>query len=179
MPLVVVLGAALAGTALIVTGHGGDAAAAPQAMRAGVAYSVASAMLYAAFTTVSGRLSNALGAGPMTTCLTVVAAAVMGLSALYRPLAWPVQVAPEAWLLYLGVVTAALALLAFSWGAAHLTPTALTVATLVEPLTAVALAALLLGETLSLAQWCGGALLMAAIWGLSRRGAGSGVHVGG
>ena len=111
----------------------------------------------------------------MTTCLTLVAAVVMGLSALYRPLAWPAEVAPEAWLLYLGVVTAALALLAFSWGAARLTPTALTVATLVEPLTAVALAALLLGERLSGWQWIGGALLMGSIWGLSvreaRRGA--------
>ena len=128
-----------------------------------------SAVLYAAFTLVSGRLSQSLGAGSMTTCLTVVAALVMGLSALYRPLAWPAEVAPEAWLLYLGVVTAALALLAFSWGAARLTPTALTVATLVEPLTAVALSALLLGEKLSAWQWLGGALLMGSIWGLSAR----------
>jgi DME family drug/metabolite transporter len=139
-------------------------------MLAGVGFSIASAMLYAAFTLVSGRMSQTLGAGPMTTCLTVVAAVVMGLSGLYRPLAWPAEVAPEAWLLYLGVVTAALALLAFSWGAARLTPTALTVATLVEPLTAVALSALLLGEHLSAGQWFGGALLMGSIWGLSARG---------
>ena len=175
-PLLVVLAAALAGTSLIVAREGGSTSALPEgAMAAGVAFSVASAVLYAAFTLVSGRLSNAIGAGPMTTCLTVVAAIVMGLSAFYRPLAWPAEVAPEAWLLYLGVVTAALALLAFSWGAARLTPTALTVATLVEPLTAVALSALLLGERLSPWQWLGGALLMGAIWGLSRRGSG-GVH---
>jgi DME family drug/metabolite transporter len=138
-----------------------------------VAFSVASAVLYAAFTLVSGRLAQDLGAGPMTTCLTIVAAVVMGLSGFYRPLAWPAEVAPEAWLLYLGVVTAALALLAFSWGAARLTPTALTVATLIEPLTAVALSALLLGEQLSAWQWLGGTLLMGAIWGLSRRGSGA------
>jgi DME family drug/metabolite transporter len=176
-PLVVVLVAALAGTALIVARDGGCGAALPDgAMRAGVAFSVASAVLYAAFTLVSGRLAQDLGAGPMTTCLTVVAAVVMGLSGVYRPLAWPAEVAPEAWLLYLGVVTAALALLAFSWGAARLTPTALTVATLLEPLTAVALSALLLGEQFSIWQWLGGALLMGAIWGLSRRRAG-GLHV--
>jgi DME family drug/metabolite transporter len=45
----------------------------------------------------------------------------------------------------------------------------LTVATLVEPLTAVALSALLLGEHLSAMQWLGGALLMGSIWGLSVR----------
>ena len=169
-PLLVVLAAALSGTALIVARHGGSSGELPAGvMLAGVGFSIASAVLYAAFTLVSGRLSQRLGAGPMTTCLTLVAAFVMGLSALYRPLAWPAEVAPEAWLLYLGVVTAALALLAFSWGAARLTPTALTVATLVEPLTAVALAALLLGEQLSGWQWVGGALLMGSIWGLSAR----------
>ena len=168
--LLVVLAAALGGTALIVSRHGGGAGEVPAAvMLAGVGFSIASAMLYAAFTLVSGRLSQSLGAGPMTLCLTIVAAVVMGLSSIYRPLAWPADVPPEAWLLYLGVVTAALALLAFSWGAARLTPTALTVATLVEPLTAVALSALLLGEHLSAWQWAGGLLLMSSIWGLSAR----------
>ncbi len=173
LQLVVVLVAALAGTTLIVVRHGtapaGASAASDADLLAGVAYSVASALLYAGFTLVSGRLSSGLGAGPATTCLTIVAAAVMGLSALYRPLHWPVDVAPEAWFLYLGVVTAALALLAFSWGAARLSPTALTVATLVEPLTAVLLAAWLLGEHLGPWQWFGGALLIGSIWGLGRR----------
>ena len=66
------------------------------------------------------------------------------------------------------MVTAALALLAFSWGAARLSPTALTVATLVEPLTAVLLAAAFLGERLQPAQWVGALLLMGGIWGLGR-----------
>lgn len=165
--------AALAGTVLIVLRHGADGTAqAPVpagVFWAGVGFSIASGALYAGFTLVSGRLSGELGAGPATMALTVVAAAVMGLSALYRPLAWPAEVAPEAWLLYLGVVTAALALLAFSWGAARLSPTALTVATLVEPLTAVALAAVLLNQPLAGVQWLGAALLLAAIWGLGRR----------
>ena len=165
-----VLVAALAGTALIVGLPGADGASrAADAMLAGVIFSVASALLYAAFTLASGRLSQRLGAGPLTTCLTVVAALVMGVSGLIRPLAWPTELAPEAWLLYLGVITAALALLAFSWGAARLTPTALTVATLIEPLTAVTLAALLLGEQLGAWQVVGGALLMASIGGLGLR----------
>ena len=172
LPLVLVLGAALAGTVLIVLRHG--SATGPSSaddLLIGIAWSIASAVLYAGFTLVSGRLSQGLGAGPATMGLTVVAASVMGLSALWRPLGWPAEVAPEAWLLYLGVVTAALALLAFSWGAARLSPTALTVATLVEPLTAVLLAAWLLGQHLAPTQWLGAALLLSGIWGLSRRGA--------
>jgi DME family drug/metabolite transporter len=93
----------------------------------------------------------------------------MALSSLYRPLYWPTGIPPQAWFLYLGVVTAALALLAFSWGAARLTPTALTVATLVEPLTAVLLAALFLGEQLGAWQWLGGFLLLFSIGTLGRR----------
>ena len=174
VPLAAVLLAALVGTALIVLKY--DAATAPalpSMLWSGIGFSLASAVLYAGFTLVSGRLSSSLGAGPATTCLTVVAAAVMGLSAFYKPLTWPAEVPPEAWLLYLGVVTAALALLAFSWGAARLSPTALTVATLVEPLTAVALSALLLGQRLTASQWLGAVMLVGAIWGLSRRGAGA------
>ena len=168
--LVVVLAGALAGTVLIVASHGGGPGAATTAdLVAGIAYSVASATLYAGVTLVSGRLSTTLGAGPAATCLTVVAATTMAIASFWRPLHWPAEVAPEAWFLYLGVVTAALALLAFSWGAARLSPTALTVATLVEPLTAVLLAALLLGERLSATQWGGAALLLAAIWALGRR----------
>jgi len=175
-PLVGWLAAALAGTALVVMRHDGAAAEA-RALWEGVALSVGSALLYAVFTLVSGRLSQALGAGPATTGLTIVAAAVMGLAALYTPLGWPEQLPLEAWLLYLGLVTAALALLAFSWGAARLSPTALTVATLVEPLTAVLLAALLLGQALVPLQWLGALLMLAGIAGLGRREKG-GAHAG-
>lgn len=170
--LVATLAAALAGTVLVVLREGGPAAGVSAGtVAAGVSFSVASAVLYAGFTLVSGRLSQALGAGPATMGLTVVAAVVMGLSAFYAPLAWPGDVPPEAWLLYLGLVTAALALLAFSWGAARLSPTALTVATLVEPLTAVLLAALLLGQALSASQWLGAVLMLASIAALGRRDA--------
>lgn len=165
-PLVGLLAAALVGTAMVVLRHGGATDAPLATLVEGVALSVASALLYAVFTLVSGGLSKALGAGPATMGLTVVAAATMGLAALYTPLAWPDQLPPEAWLLYLGLVTAALALLAFTWGAQRLSPTALTVATLVEPLTAVLLAAWLLGEHLGPLQWLGAALMLGAITGL-------------
>jgi len=78
--LLAVLTAALTGTALIVARHGGTTGELPAGeMLTGIAYSIASAVLYAGFTLVSGRLSQRLGAGPMTTCLTLVAAVVMGL----------------------------------------------------------------------------------------------------
>lgn len=171
MPLVLVLIGAIVGTILIVaqqgstTSHGSASSA-----LIGVACSIGSALLYAGFSMVSGRISIALGAGPATTCLTVVAAATMGLFGLFRPLSWPTDVPPQAWFLYLGLVTAALALLAFSWGAASLKPIALTVATLLEPLTAVILSAMLLDQHLEIMQWVGGALLLLSIWALGKKG---------
>lgn len=172
LALVATLAAALGGTALVVVRHESAAGAVAAAtLWAGVGFSVASALLYAGFTLVSGRLSSTLGAGPATTGLTVVAAAVMALAAFYTPMGWPTDLPPEAWLLYLGLVTAALALLAFTWGAARLSPTALTVATLVEPLTAVLLAAWLLGQDLAPPQWLGAVLMVAAIAALGRRDA--------
>ncbi len=168
-PLVLVLGAALLGTALVVSRHGQSQAVPAADVLAGVGYSLVSALLFAGFSLGSGRLSTRLGAGPAATCMTIVAAAAMGLYGWVRPLQWPEGLPPQAWYLYLGVVTAALALLAFSWGAARISATALTVATLIEPLTAVLLSAWLLGEALGPLQYAGAVLLMAAIWGLGRR----------
>ena len=169
-PLVAVLAAALLGTVLVVSRHDlGPGSAQPQDLAWGIGYALGSAGLYAGFTLVSGRLSVELGAGPSAACLTLVAAGVMAAFSWWRPLQWPTGLPPQVGFLYLGVVTAALALLAFSWGAARLSPTALTVATLVEPLTAVLLAAALLGERLGAWQWGGGALLLLAIGGLGRR----------
>jgi DME family drug/metabolite transporter len=172
LQLILVILGAIIGTVLIVARHQpqGTGATANGAVL-GVAFSVGSALLYAGFSTISGRISIALGAGPATACLTVVAAVAMALFGLYRPLAWPTDVPPQAWFLYLGVVTAALALLAFSWGAARLSPTAVTVATLLEPLTAVVLSALLLGQQFGAVQWFGGALLLLSIWILGKRAA--------
>ncbi|MCV2348777.1 DMT family transporter [Paucibacter sp. Y2R2-4] len=172
LQLFLVLGGALLGTVLIVARHGAEPAReGTGSLGLGVLFSMASAFLYAGFSMISGRISIALGAGPATACLTTVAAAAMGLFGLYRPLTWPQDVPPQAWFLYLGVVTAALALLAFSWGAARLKPSALTVATLLEPLTAVLLSALLLGQHLNAQQWLGGALLLLSIWVLGKRSA--------
>jgi drug/metabolite transporter, DME family len=171
--LLMVLIGAIVGTVLIVAQHGPKPiGSTTNGVLLGVVFSIGSALLYAGFSMISGQLSMALGAGAATACITVVAAAAMGVFGLYRPFSWPTDLPPQAWFLYLGVVTAALALLAFSWGAARLKPTALTVATLLEPLTAVVLSTVLLGQHLSAFQWFGGMLLLLSIWVLGKRAAG-------
>ena len=170
LQLFLVLSGAIIGTILIITQHGSTSTDVDsQSNLLGVLFSIGSALLYAGFSMINGRISIALGAGQATACLTVVAAVVMGLTTFFRPLSWPTEFPPQAWFLYLGLVTAALALLAFSWGAARLKPTALTLATLLEPLTAVVLSALLLGQHFGSLQWIGSSLLLLSIWGLGRR----------
>lgn len=167
--LLCVLSMAIVGTVLVVSHHGSGASSDTQNMVIGILFSLGSAFLYTGFSLVSGKLSTDLGAGQSATCLTIIAAAAMALFGLIRPLSWPEGIPPQAWYLYLGIITAALALLAYSWGAARLSPTALTVATLVEPLTAVILSALILGSQMTSLQWLGGAFLMWSIWILGRR----------
>jgi drug/metabolite transporter, DME family len=167
--LLFVLAGAIFGTLLIIVKDGASQGVDTNSTLLGVAFSICSALLYAGFSLFSGRISIALGAGAATACLSVVAAVVMSVFTFFEPFIWPTDVPPQAWFLYLGVVTAALALLAFSWGAARLKPTALTIATLLEPLTAVVLSALLLDEHLSVWQWLGGILLLWSIWVLGRR----------
>lgn len=168
--LILILFGAILGTVLIIVKKGSSHLVADSySMFLGVIFSIGSALLYAGFSMISGKISIALGAGAATACLSVVATTATGLYAFYKPLTWPIEIPPQAWFLYLGVVTAALALLAFSWGAARLKPTALTVATLLEPLTAVVLSALLLGAYLSTLQFIGGFLLLLSIWILGKR----------
>ncbi|RRJ83792.1 DMT family transporter [Aestuariirhabdus litorea] len=170
LQLFLVLLGALSGTVLITTRNADSAEHfGSGSMVLGVTFSLGSAFLYAGFSMVNGRISKALGAGPTAACLTLVAAVIMSLNFLFSPFIWPTEIPPQAWFLYLGIVTAALALLAFSWGAVRLSPTALTVATLLEPLTAVILSALLLGQHFGGLQWVGSILLLFSIWLLGRR----------
>lgn len=77
----------------------------------------------------------------------------------------------EGWLvlLYLGAVPTALAFVLFLIGIRHVTATAASIVTLLEPLTATTLAALLFGERFGAAGVAGAGLLFLAIMLLTRR----------
>ncbi|MCS6939247.1 MAG: EamA family transporter [Roseiflexus sp.] len=79
----------------------------------------------------------------------------------------------EGWLvlLYLGAVPTALAFVLFLVGVRHVTATVASIVTLLEPLTATILAALLFGERFGTAGAAGAGLLLLAIMLLIRRSA--------
>jgi len=72
------------------------------------------------------------------------------------------------WLIYMGLGTASLAFWAFATGARRLSPTRVTVATLIEPLIAAVLGVIILGETLHVSQIVGAVGLFGAILLLAR-----------
>lgn len=157
---------ALGGTALLVAP--GQAGAGASGLK-GVLFALGSALGYATLALCSRSLAAryhpvqpllvGFGAG----ALLLLPFALLAGATLHFPAAgWGL-------LVYLGVVPTALAYILFLAGMRHVSATAASVITLLEPLTAAGLAWLLFGERLSSLGLLGAALLLGAIGLLSRR----------
>ncbi|GAA1744251.1 DMT family transporter [Aeromicrobium alkaliterrae] len=167
-----VLAAALVGLLLVSTASTGHGGAGDQPVL-GLLLAVASGAVYAATTVLGHHLARDVDPVALTTCATgagtVLLAPFLVVAALGdRPVATS---RPEGWLLlvYLGVATMALSYGLLYAGLRTTSGSAATVATLVEPLSAAALAALLLDERLTATALVGGALILAAVVGLRPR----------
>lgn len=162
---------ALVGLVLVVlpAGAGGG-----RDLSLGVLAAVASGAAYGLAADVASPLSRRHDAVALTTATTVVAAAVLvpvGLLAAITG-AGP-STTPDAWswglVTYLGVVTLALAYLLLYAGLRSTPSGTAVVATLLEPVTAVLIAVLLLGEALTVPVVVGSLLIISAIAGLGRQ----------
>jgi drug/metabolite transporter, DME family len=166
---VAVLAAALGGLVLVTT-----ATSAPSTPGAspvlGLVLSAAAGAVYAATTVLGRRLAQGAGPVALTTCTTTVGAVVLiPFAVVAAIMGEPVLTADPAsiaTLVYLGVATMALAYGLLYAGLRHTTGSAATVATLLEPVTAALLAALLLNERLPPTALIGGALILLAVVGL-------------
>ena len=140
----------------------------------GVLAALASGAAFALSTEVGSSVSQGHDAVPVATGTMVVAALIMvpaGLTAGFvrgESLA-PADAVTWAGLAYLGVVTMALAYVLLFAGLRTTATGSAAVATLLEPVTAVVIAVLLLGETLTLAGLGGALLIVAAIGSLGLR----------
>lgn len=163
--------AALAGTALVVAPHavGGSAGPDTGAQWRGVAWSFATAVMHTLVVLGNARMPREVSPLSASAWGTLAAAVCTGAVAWAQGVTWPAGAWDWLGALYTGVVTTAVAYVAFAWGARRLGPVAAVVGTLLEPLVAAALAAALLGDHLGRWQLAGAALLCASIVGLSRR----------
>ncbi len=157
---------------MLVSLIGSDAAGSAPTL--GVLAALGSGAAFALSAEVGGSVSQGHDAVPVATGTMVVAASIMVPAALTVGLVRgdPLLAADAAtWggLAYLGVVTMALAYVLLFAGLRTTAPGSATVATLLEPATAVVIAVLLLGERLTLAGVVGTLLILAAIGSLGLR----------
>ena len=166
-----VLVAALGGLLLVsLTSHTGETGPHPAL---GVLLAIGSGTAYGVATELGRPLAQLAGPLALTTTTTTVGAVVLvpfGIlaSAGDDPLVSS-DPAVNAILLYLGVVTMALAYGLLYAGLRTTTGSAAVIATLLEPVTAAVLAAILLGERLGPVGLAGVALILLAVAGLGRR----------
>lgn len=155
------LASALTGLALVSTSHAGEVVA-PNPLR-GVLLSLASGLLYATSTMASRRLSGRLSPQALTAGTTLVGMVLLLPPAAVAGLAVPVTVPVVGGLVYLGVVTTAVAYVLFYLGLRTTPGGVAMVLTLLEPATAVVLAALLLAEPITLSSGSGALLVLVAV----------------
>lgn len=162
-----VLSAALGGLVLIslAAGHGSGGPGGRPVL--GLVLAVAAGVTYGATTVLGHKLAQRVDAVALTTCATAAGAVLLApfigvAAAAGKPVLTddPVSLALLA---YLGVATMAVSYGLLYAGLRTTSGSAATVATLVEPLSAAALAALLLGERLAWSGVLGGALILLAV----------------
>ncbi|MBO9553881.1 MAG: DMT family transporter [Cellulomonas sp.] len=162
-----ILGAALAGLLLIsaTAGHGSPTPGGNPTV--GLALAVAAGATYAATTVLGHTLAQRADPIALTTCTTTVGAVVLAPFAVVAAATGQPLVPGDAWslvlLVYLGVGTMALSYGLLYAGLRTTSGAAATIATLMEPLSAALLAALVLGERLTWPTMLGGVLILAAV----------------
>jgi DME family drug/metabolite transporter len=163
----VVLALALGGLALVSTGHH-DAQVAPSPLL-GLAEAVGSGLAYAASTAWSRPLSTKLGPLPITFASSALSAVVSLPVVAFTGWHLPRTVPTVGGIVWLGVVTTVIAYGLFYTGLRSIPGSTAMIVTLLEPVTAVALAAVLLAEPLTTANVLGGSLLLASVLALYLR----------
>ncbi|MDR7253304.1 DME family drug/metabolite transporter [Nocardioides sp. BE266] len=168
-----VLVAALTGLVLVsVAGHESSTGPAPVM---GVVLAIASGTTYALTTVAGGSISRTSSPLVLTSGMTLVGAAVLlPCLAFVDGARGTTDVAALAWLLYLGVLTMALAYVLLYSGLRVVAPSTAVTASLIEPVTAAVVAAVVLHEALGPAAVVGILLVLGAVAGLGRPSAAAG-----
>jgi drug/metabolite transporter (DMT)-like permease len=156
-----VLGVSFAGIALTLGGGHGTPT--------GIALGLAAAAFYSIYIVVGARELAGTDALASTTVVCLSAAATLSLAGLLRephfPGIWWGWAAVGA----IAIVSTVIAIIAFFAGLKRVGPAVASIVSTLEPVVTVALAWIVLGETLSPIQLVGGALVLAAAISLARR----------
>jgi drug/metabolite transporter (DMT)-like permease len=165
------LAVALVGTGLTVMPAVDPAAGSPRiAVVAGIGFAIAAAVFYSFYIIAGTWLGRR--APPLAMSATVIASAavVFVVVALARGPQWPQTHAGWAAIVAIALVSTVAAIAFYFAGLARIGPTRAATLSTVEPVVTVALAAIILGETIAPVQLAGGALILAAVVLLARAG---------
>jgi DME family drug/metabolite transporter len=152
---------AVAGLAMVSIGPG--SAAGGQHPVAGLLASLACGLIYAATTVVNHRIAGDGQPILITGAASAIGAVVLLPIAAAFGLHWPSDAIASGWLVYIGIATTVVAYGLFYAGLRSTSSETAGVLTLLEPLAAAVLAAVVLHERLTGLGIAGGALLLAAI----------------
>ena len=137
--------------------------------RAGrIAFGVAAATIYAVYIVTGTRLARHAAPLAMAAVVIASAAAVFIVAAAGRGPRWPADAGGWAAVAAIALVSTVAAITLFFAGLERIGPVRASTLSTVEPLFTVALAAIVLGETIAPVQLAGGALILAAVVVLAR-----------
>ena len=172
MAKLVALALALAGTTLtVVPALAAETAAGFPRIGTGVALGLAAAAIYALYIVVGTRLAARVEPLALSTVIVASAAAVFAIAALASGPKLPQSATGWTAVAGIAIVSTVGAITLFFAGLARVGPTMAATLSTVEPAFTVALAALVLGERIGVAQLAGGVLILAAVVLLSRAAA--------
>ncbi|MBZ4421557.1 DMT family transporter [Myxococcus sp. RHSTA-1-4] len=156
---------ALGGTALTVD------LAAGGVKPVGLLLGLLSALLYAVYVVISSRVAGAAGPLASSTLILCAAAVTLGIGVAVKGPAFPTTATGWGAVLALALVCTVAAVLLFFMGMVRIGPVNTSLVSTMEPLTAVVIGALFMGERLSARQMLGGLLILTAAVMLARAGA--------
>jgi len=163
------LAIALAGTALTVApAIGGEALASAPQLATGLAFAIASAVFYAVYIVGASVVGARADAFAMSTVVIMSAASVFIAAMLVRGPQWPQGAAGWATIVGIALVSTVIGITLYFAGLERIGPVSASTLSTIEPLTAVLLGTIVLGETLAPVQLAGGALILAGAVAIAR-----------
>ena len=159
---VVALVIALGGTALTI--------GVPEGSPLGIVLALGAAVAYAVYILLSSRVGPRAGAIPSATVVMLSAGVVLTVVALVRGPQLPDSAAGWAALVGLALISTVIAIVTFFAGLERIGPAEASTVSTTEPVTAVLLAAVVLGEPISTGEIVGGTLIVMAVILMARAG---------
>jgi drug/metabolite transporter (DMT)-like permease len=139
----------------------------------GIVLAITAAVLYSVYIVVGSKVISNAGAFPASTIVIISAGVAFSGIVAVKGVKFPGTAAGWVSVFAIALVSTALAIVAFFAGLKRIDPANASMISTLEPVVTVALAIMVLGETMTLHKILGGMMIFAAVLLLTRREAGS------